>query len=540
MCKMTHLRVFGFFILIIVAVVCGGCASSDEAPGGETPTIGPGQIRAPGVAGQFYPADPDELAELVDALLEEAVSLGGASVGRPSANGENGAGVSAEGSSADGEPPIALVAPHAGYIFSGQVAAVSFRQLVDRDVQVIVIIASDHREPLADPIAVWTAGAWRTPLGLVYVDTELAEALVRSDTRIAEDKEAFAGEHPIEVQLPFVQRACPQCRIVPVMMSSEEPDDVAALASALVELLPGRNAVILASSDLSHYPAYEDAQAVDGATLDAIASFDPEVVRATIARAMAQRTPNLLTCACGQAPILVAMEAARDLGANTASVLHYANSGDAPVGSKDQVVGYGAVMFGLTQRDAAHALTPEQQAFLLRLARETVEARLARKSIPDPPVEDPALLEPLGAFVTLKIGGELRGCIGSFTPVTPSGSEPPLYQVVQQMALAAAFEDPRFPPLQKAELSQVTVEISVLSPMQQIDTPDAIQIGRHGLVIVKGQNRGVFLPQVPVEQGWDLAQYLENLCAKAQLPSGCWREGATLYTFTAEVFHEAE
>jgi hypothetical protein len=435
-----------------------------------------------------------------------------------------------------------LIAPHAGYVFSAQVAAVSFRQLMDQDVQIVVIIASDHREPLADPIAVWAEGAWRTPLGLVYVDTELAEALVGADARIAEDKEAFAGEHPIEVQLPFLQRACPQCRIVPVMMSSEAPDDVAALASALIELLPDRNAVILASSDLSHYPTYEDAQVVDGATLDAIASFDPERVRATIARAMAQRTPNLLTCACGQAPILVTMKAARGLGANTASVLHYANSGDAPVGSKDQVVGYGAVMFWHTQRDLAHALTPEQQAFLLRLARETVAARLADKPMPDPSVKEPALLEPLGAFVTLKIGGELRGCMGSLTPVNLSGaagSAPPLYQGVQQMALIAAFEDPRFPPLNEAELSQVTVEISVLSPMQRIDTLDAIQIGRHGLVIVKGQNRGVFLPQVPVEQGWDLEQYLENLCAKAQLSPGCWREDATLYTFTAEVFLEA-
>jgi hypothetical protein len=488
-------------------------------------TLAPGQIRAPGVAGQFYPADPDELTKLVDALLQDAALLENASVGGPSA---------------DGEPPIALIAPHAGYVFSGQVAAYSFRQLTDRDVQVIMIIASDHREPLADPIAVWTEGAWRTPLGLVYVDTELAQALVEADARMAENREAFAGEHPLEVQLPFIQRVCPQCRIVPVLMSRETPEDIAALASALVELLPGRDAVILASSDLSHYPTYEDAQAVDGATLDAIASFDPEAVRATIARAMAQRTPNLLTCACGQAPILVAMEAARGLGANTATVLQYANSGDASVGSKDQVVGYGAVMFWQAQADSIHdpdsatALTSEARAFLLRLARETVAACLMGKAIPEPSVEAPALLEPLGAFVTLKVEGELRGCMGTFYP------ELPLYQVVQQMALTAAFEDPRFPPLRETELSHVTFEISVLSPMQRIEALDAIHIGRHGLVLVKGQNRGVFLPQVPVEQGWDLAQYVENICVKAQLPADCWREGATLYTFTAEVFREAE
>ncbi len=522
---MCHVRAFRLFTLLwaVVAVVCVGCASSHATPEAAVSTLAPSQIRAPGVAGQFYPADPDELTTLVDALLQDAALLENASVGGPPANGGG---------------PIALIAPHAGYVFSGQVAAYSFHQLADREVQVIVIVASDHREPLADPIAVWTEGAWRTPLGLVYVDTALAEALVEADSRMAKNSEAFAGEHPIEVQLPFIQRVCPQCRIVPVLMSRETPEDVAALASALVELLPGHDAVILASSDLSHYPTYEDAQAVDGATLDAIASFDPEAVRATIARAMAQRTPNLLTCACGQAPILVAMEAARGLGANTATVLHYANSGDTSVGSKDQVVGYGAVMFWQAQadsiRDSDSALTSEQRAFLLRLARETVAARLVGKAIPEPSVEAPALLEPLGAFVTLKVEGELRGCMGTFYP------ELPLYQVVQQMALTAAFEDPRFPPLRETELPRVIFEVSVLSPMQRIATLDAIHIGRHGLVLVKGQNRGVFLPQVPVEQGWDLAQYVENACMKAQLPADCWREGATLYTFTAEVFREAE
>jgi MEMO1 family protein len=531
-CRVKTFSLFTW-LLIVAAFAWAGCASSDKAGAVATLTVASGRVRAPGVAGQFYPADPDELADVVDALLEEAKSLGAVSVRRPSTNvGEETI------SSANAGDAIALIAPHAGYVFSGQVAAYSFHQLADRDVQVVVMIASDHREPLADPIAVWTEGAWRTPLGLVDVDTELAKALVKADARIVDDESVFAGEHPIEVPLPFLQRACPQCRIVPVMMGSDAPEDVAVLASALVELLPDRHAVILASSDLSHYPAYEDAQAIDGATLDAIASFDAEMVRAAIARAMAQRTPNLLTCACGQGPILVAMEAARGLGADTASILHYANSGDVPEGNRGQVVGYGAVMFwqrdSQSDRGLALGLTPEQQAFLLRLARETVTARLMGKPMPAPSVEDPALLEPLGAFVTLKIGETLRGCMGTFYP------DVPLYRVVQQMALNAAFEDPRFPPLREAELAQVMIEISILSPMQPVNTTEAIQIGRHGLVIVKGQNRAVFLPQVPVEQGWDLSQYLDNLCAKAQLPSGCWREGATLYTFTAAVFHEAE
>jgi hypothetical protein len=490
-----------------------GTASSatalPPAPAGEsteaTPAIPANEIRPPDVAGQFYPADPDELATMVDAFLAAATSEPGT--------------------------PIALVAPHAGYVYSGPVAAYSFRQLEGRDIRVAVIIASDHQAPVAAPIAVWTTGGWRTPLGVVAVDAELAQALVDADPRITADKADFAGEHPIEVELPLLQRACPQCRVVPVLITSDDPADIEALANALIQALPGRRAVIIASSDLSHYPSYEDAQQVDGATLDAMASFDPEALRTAVRQHMAQGVPNLVTCACGEAAILAAMEAARGLGADTASVLDYANSGDTSLGNQSQVVGYGAVMFWRAQSSELNA---EQRAFLLTLARETIAARLAGDPLPTPAVDDPALLRPSGAFVTLEIGGELRGCIGNLSADTP------LYVTIQQMALAAAFEDPRFPALGADKLPSVAIEISILSPMQPISSTDEIQIGRDGLLIVKGKNRGVFLPQVPVEQGWDRDQYLERLCEKAWLPQGCWRQDAILYTFTAEVFGEAK
>jgi AmmeMemoRadiSam system protein B/AmmeMemoRadiSam system protein A len=483
----------------------GVTATVRPAPtAGPSPTPPPGQIRRATVAGTWYPGDPDELAQTVDSLLAAVQPVDGA--------------------------PIGLVVPHAGYAYSAPVAAYGFRQLAQGEYDVAVIIAADHQPPISNPISVWAEGGFETPLGVVPVDVELAQALIAADPRITFDPAAHEGEHMIEIELPFLQRVCPQCSIVPILMGGDDDETVQALANALVQVLAGKKAVVIASSDLSHYPSYDDALAVDGATLTAIEAFDPALVRETIDGLMAAGYPNLATCACGEAPILVTMQVAQGLGADTATILHYANSADVS-GDRSQVVGYGAVMFWRYQPPE---LDEGARAFLLTLARDSIAARLGGESLPDPSVEDAELLRPLGAFVTLKIDGELRGCIGN---LTASG---PLYQIVQQMAQAAAFEDPRFPPLAAEELEQVTIEISVLSPMRRITSTDEIEIGRDGLYLIKGANRGVFLPQVPVEQGWDLPQYLDNLCEKAWLSAGCWQEGATLYTFTAEVFAEGE
>ena len=177
-------------------------------------------------------------------------------------------------------------------------------------------------------------------------------------------------------------------------------------------------------------------------------------------------------------------------------------------------------------------LTNDQKTTLLKLARETISTYLTSQKIPDYTTDDPGLLLKSGAFVTLKENGELRGGIGQMQ------SELPLYRLVQEMAVAAATQDPRFQPLSKPELSQVTIEISVLSPLQLVTDLKQIEIGKHGLLIEQNGQRGVFLPQVPVEQGWDLGAYLENLCYKAGLPGGCWQNNPTLYSFTALVFGE--
>jgi AmmeMemoRadiSam system protein A/AmmeMemoRadiSam system protein B len=394
-----------------------------------------------------------------------------------------------------------------------------------------VVIASDHQSPLSAPISVWAEGGFETPLGVVPVDADLAQALVEADPRITFDPAAHEGEHPIEIELPFLQRVCPDCRIVPVLMGADDEETVQALADALLAVLPGRRAVVVASSDLSHYPTYDDALVVDGATLAAIETGDPAQVRETMGTLMAAGVPNLATCACGEGPILVTMHVVQGLGADTVTVLFYANSGDSPSGNQGQVVGYGAVMLW---RYEPPDLTAPQREELLALARAAVEERLRTGRVSDYETDDSVLTRRSGAFVTLKKDGELRGCIGH------TRANQPLYQVVQQMAVAAATGDPRFLFLTQEELASVTLEVSVLSPFRRVADVEQIRVGTHGLMIFKDGRQGLLLPQVPVEQGWDREEFLEELCQKAVLPAGCWQEGATLYAFTAVVFGEEE
>ncbi len=462
-----------------------------------------GAIRQPAFAGSWYPADRDELGRIVEDLLGAVQPIDGA--------------------------PIALIVPHAGYEYSGAVAASGFAQLRNAAYDTAVIIAADHQEPISNPIAVWPDGAFETPLGTVPVESDLAQALIAADPRIKADRAAHRGEHPIEIELPFLQRVCPQCSIVPVLMGTDDEGVIEALSDALLKVLPGRRAVIIASSDLSHYPKQNDAVQVDSATLSAIETSDPARVRQTLTALMAMGIPNLVTCACSEGPILATMRAASGLGADTTTILNYANSADAPGGDSQQVVGYGAAMLW---RYTPPELTEERREELLDLARKTIAEHLKTGKTLDYTTTDPALTRLAGAFVTLEEDGELRGCIGHMR------GDAPLYQTVQQMAIAAASSDPRFPPLQADELGKVSIEISALSPMRRLTDMQQIEVGVHGLMIFKSGKQGVFLPQVPVEQGWDRDQYLEELCGKAGLPSGCWKEGATLYSFTATVFGE--
>ncbi len=302
-------------LLALLLVGCGG--ASPTASPSPTPVAGP--VRPPAVAGQFYPADPEQLASMVDGFLEGIEPTPGR--------------------------PIGLIVPHAGYIYSGPVAAYAYAELRGQHYDAVILIGPNHRLPDFAGIGVYPAGAFQTPLGTVPVDAELAQAILEADPSFQSDPQLHALEHSLEVQLPFLQRVLPGTPIVPILIGMPTQENARALTAALNRVLPGRNVLLIGSSDLSHYPPYEEAVRVDWALLAAIETLDVAEFRRAAARSMSLGIPNMQTPCCGQQAIAVVMEVSRALGADRATVLHYANSGDVPEGRRDLVVGYGAVKF---------------------------------------------------------------------------------------------------------------------------------------------------------------------------------------------------
>jgi AmmeMemoRadiSam system protein B/AmmeMemoRadiSam system protein A len=449
------------------------------------------------VAGTWYPDQADELAASVDGYLAGVKRLDGS--------------------------PLGLIVPHAGYRYSGAIAAAGFKQLSGAQIHTAVVIAADHQPPLSRPISVWSRGGFETPLGVLPVDERTADRLIAHDPRIQFDPDSHAFEHPIEIELPFLKRVLPNCRIVPILMLSDADDEtVELLTEALLSALPEAGVVLIASSDLSHYPSYDDAVRIDRTTLGAIELGDPRLVRQAIRRTMEGGAPGLATCACGEAPILVTMKVAQARGATNVTLLDYANSGDAEVDRRSQVVGYGAVMFWSYQPPR---LSDAQQQVLLRVARTAAEAQVSKPPPSETVLEDPALQRLSAVFVTLRVRGELRGCIGQLRADTE------LIRAVEEKSIAAASADPRFPSLGEDELADLTVEISILSPLQRVAEPEEIVVGKHGLAIFDHGKKGVLLPKVAAERGWGRRELLENTCLKAGLPADGWKGQAALYRF---------
>jgi AmmeMemoRadiSam system protein B/AmmeMemoRadiSam system protein A len=485
------------------------------------------RVRSPAVAGQFYPGDAKKLEAAVKAYLADATEPSPAR-------------------------PVALVAPHAGYLYSGQIAADAYRQATGHAYDLVVILGANHTAPAFDGVSVYDGSGYRTPLGVAELDREIAAKLIAADRAFSFRPSVHAREHSVEVHVPFVQVAFPEAKIVTAVVGRPGLDLCARFGTKLAEAIKDRRALIVASSDLSHYPEYDGAVTTDLATLEAVTWLDPRKLQATIRERMRSGTPGLSTCACGEAPLLAAMEAARRLGANHGTIVSYANSGDTSVGDHSRVVGYGAAVFsardektddapvdrapGWRPRASEHkgALPDDAQRELLAFARESIRRYIETGTAPLARPVDSALWREQGVFVTLKKQGELRGCIGH------READRPLAQVVGAMALQAAFNDRRFWPLEHEELEQIKIEISLLSPLKLVAGPDAVVIGRDGVFLKKQERGALFLPEVAVEQNWDHGQLMTRLCRKAGLPADAWREGAELYTFQTVALHESD
>ncbi len=505
-------------LLVVGFVVAAGIVLVREMPRRSTRERGSASasrrseavVRVPAVAGAFYPGDRAALLRDVQHYLSHA-----------------------ERKQLPGEL-VALIAPHAGYMYSGPVAAYAYRQLEGRHYDAVVVIGPSHRAFFSG-VALSAADKWATPLGSVEVDRAAVEALQEAYRGARVFEPAHEEEHSIEVQLPFLQTVLGGFKLLPILMADDSPETCSDLGQALAKWARGRSVLLIASSDMSHYPTYDDAVRVDGETLKAIGTLDPQKVAATTKKLMSQGTPGLSTCLCGEGPVRAVLEAARLLGADRAEVLRHANSGDVPAGTRDRVVGYCAVAITGkevgTVRCGEGGLNAAQQQRLLSVGRAAIEGYVRTGKRPDIHEDDPALLRPAAAFVTLREEGQLRGCIGILE------ARMPLIETVSDRAILAATGDPRFPPVRAEELARLEVEISVLSPLRKVSSADEIDISKHGVVVESGGRAGVFLPQVAEETGWSREVLLSHLCRdKAGLPSDAWKQGADLFVFTVQAF----
>ncbi|MDD5593799.1 MAG: AmmeMemoRadiSam system protein B [Candidatus Margulisbacteria bacterium] len=452
------------------------------------------EVRRPAVAGAFYPADRKELAYQVDKFLSNTVSR-----------------------EVDGEI-TALIVPHAGYPFSGQVAADAYRELKGRKFGRVIIIGASHKMAF-DQIALPAYDFFETPLGQVPVDREFIKKLKSLSDKIVIDNQPHDGEHSIEVQLPFLQTVLPDFKVVPILFGNISLANCQTLAYAL-SYLTDDDTLIIASSDWSHYYPSGVAVKLDSKGTGLVVRNDLEGYVKALAGSETE--------ACGAPAIITTMLLAPALGANKTKLLKYANSGDV-TGDRSKVVGYAAVVFYRLEP----VLSSDEKKKLLRIAHRTVESKVRGKKLPVfTPLEE-NLNEKRGAFVTLKKNGELRGCIGYITPIKP------LFQAVQETAVQAAANDRRFLPVEKNELKDIVIEVSALSRLKKVKDVAEIEIGRDGLYIVGEKNSGLLLPQVPVEWGWDRDEFLKQVGLKAGLPADAWHDpNNILFRFTADVFSE--
>jgi AmmeMemoRadiSam system protein B/AmmeMemoRadiSam system protein A len=360
--------------------------------------------------------------------------------------------------------------------------------------------------------SIYTKGGFKTPLGIVNINEKIAENLLNENADVKFYPEAFAKEHSLEVQLPFLQTVLNDFTIVPIVVGSPTQQTLEHLISGLTDIIDDKS-LIIASTDLSHYHDYATARTMDSKVVSAIERLS----LADMEKLLKSGEGEL----CGVFPVLIAMEVARRVGANEGVVFHYENSGDV-TGEKDKVVGYASI--GLYETP----LTEGEKKEILDLAKKTVNEYVTSGKVPDIDEKNPKLKADGAVFVTIKKDGHLRGCIGNIQPVMP------LYQSVIRNSVAACSSDPRFPPMKKEELGSIDIEVSILSPLVPLKDIKDIKIGKHGLVLVKGMQSGLLLPQVATEFGWDRNTFLEQLSQKAGLPKDAWKD-ANLYTFTAEI-----
>ncbi|HEX6016912.1 MAG TPA: AmmeMemoRadiSam system protein B [Burkholderiaceae bacterium] len=457
--------------------------------------------RPAAVAGLFYPGEAKALARQVEQLLAGA------------------------GAPEDAPAPKMLVVPHAGYVYSGAVAARAYARLARWRARVrrVVLLGPVHRVPVRG-LAVPSAGAFETPLGSVELDRAAIDGLADLPQVVASDA-AHAQEHALEVQLPFLQTVLEHFTLVPLAVGSVAPE---AVAQVIERLWGGDETLVVISTDLSHYLPYTQAQAIDRATAERIVRLDPQLDHEQ---------------ACGATPLAGALLVARAHGL-LPRLLDLRNSGDT-AGDRSRVVGYCAVALAApataAAKDADQSVQREHDAALggalLARARNAIADAFSLPSVHEP--FHPALKAPGATFVTLRLQGALRGCVGTLTALRPLGDD------VRLQALCAAFRDSRFQPLARSEFTELAIEVSLLEPALPIaarneaDAHAALRPGVDGVILQWRGAGATFLPQV-WEQLPDPRDFLAALKRKAGLAARFWADDLELSRYRVRKFTEPE
>ncbi|MBN2244998.1 MAG: AmmeMemoRadiSam system protein B [Candidatus Aminicenantes bacterium] len=455
-------------------------------------------IRDPVWAGKFYDSRPTILSAQIDAFLDNAANI---------------------------TPPSgeikAIIVPHAGYTYSGQVAAFAYRLVHGKEIDSVVVLGTSHRYGFKG-CSIYSDGGYKTPLGVTEIDRKLAKEIA-ANSGFDFIPQAHSQEHSIEVQIPFIQKVLPDAKIVPIVVGFPSEKTITSLATALEKSLQDKKALVVVSTDMSHFYSHEKASEIDGKTISLISSFNSDE--------LIKRLENGENIMCGGSGVVASLLYARKTGESKIQVLRYQDSSQSG-GPTSEVVGYLSAIIYHPGPAPVFSLEPREKSALVRLAREAVTKYILEKKMISYSPDNPKLLTRCGAFVTLKNRGSLRGCIGFIDPVAP------LYQTIIQAAIYAATQDFRFKPVAADEIRSLEFEISVLTPLHKITDPDLVSVGKHGLVIAQNGKKGLLLPQVPIENNWSRKTFLEQACLKAGLPPSAWREGADIFVFEAIVFKE--